>query len=107
MEVPIDDNRLFIYDRPHLNQHQTLPEPIVLLFQEGALVNKNRNKVNQLPTGEGKKQSPRSGEANKLHKRAEGLQAAGAEQNIGTAEEEEALGSKQQLRNPKRPKAGH
>jgi hypothetical protein len=69
-------------------------------------VNKNRNRINQPPTGEGKKQSPRSGEANKLQKRAEVLQAAGAEQNIGTAEEEDALRTQQQSKNPKRPKAG-
>ena len=69
-------------------------------------MNKNRHKLNQPPTGEGKKQSPRSGEANKLHKRAEVLQAHHAEQNIGTAEEEEALSSRQQPTNPKRPKAG-
>lgn len=69
-------------------------------------MNKNRNKLNQPPTGEGKKQSPRFGDANKLNKRAEVLQAAGAEQNIGTAEEEEALRSKAQSTNPKRPKAG-
>ena len=68
-------------------------------------VNKNRNKLNQPPTGQGKKQSPRSGAANKLHKRAEVLQAGHAEQNIGTADEEEALRSRQQS-NPKRPKAG-
>jgi len=60
----------------------------------------------KLPTGEGKKQSPGSGEANKLHKSAEVLQAAGAEQNVGTAEEEEDLTSKQQSRNPKSPKTG-
>ena len=58
-------------------------------------MNKNRNRINQPPTGEGKKQSPRSGDENKLHKRAEVLQAAGAEQNIGTAEEEEGLRSHQ------------
>jgi hypothetical protein len=69
-------------------------------------VNKNRNKLNQTPTGEGKKQSPRSGDANKLNKRAEVLQAAAAEQNIGTAEEEDAFRSHQQSSNPKRPKAG-
>ena len=69
-------------------------------------MNKNRNKLNQPPTGEGKKQSPRSGEANKLHKRAEVLQAGHAEQNIGTAEEEDALNSRQESRNPKRLKAG-
>ena len=70
------------------------------------MANKSRNRVNQPPTGEGKKQSPRSGQANKLHKRAEVLQASSAEQNIGSAEEEEALRSQQQSRNPKRPKAG-
>jgi hypothetical protein len=69
-------------------------------------VNKDRNKLNQPPTGEGKKQSPRSGEANKLEKRAEVLQAAGVEQNIGTTEEEDAMRSEQQSINPKRPKAG-
>lgn len=68
------------------------------------MANKNRNRLNQPPTGEGKKQSPRSGEANKLHKRAEVLQASQNEQNIGTAEDEDALGS--QSLNPKRRKAG-
>ena len=52
--------------------------------------NDNRNKVNQPPTGEGKKQSPSPGEPNKLNKRAEVLQSSNAEQNIGTVEEEEA-----------------
>jgi len=70
------------------------------------MANKNRNRLNQPPTGEGKKQSPRFGQANKLHKRAEVLQASHANQNIGTAEEEEALRSQQQSVNPKRPKAG-
>ena len=69
--------------------------------------NKNRNKKNQPPTGEGKKQSPRSGAPNKLRKRADVLQAAGFRQNIGTVEEEEAgrrgLGA---AVNPKQPKAG-
>jgi hypothetical protein len=69
-------------------------------------VNKSRNKLNQPPTGEGKKQSPRSGDANKLNKRSEVLQAGGAEQNIGTAEEEDALRSDREMSNPKRPKAG-
>lgn len=69
-------------------------------------MNKNRNKLNQPPTGQGKKQSPRSGDANKLNKRSEVFQAGSAEQNIGSAEEEEALRSERQLTNPKRPKAG-
>ena len=67
--------------------------------------NKNRDKINQPPTGQGKKQSPRSGAENKLNKRSEVLQAAGAEQNIGTAEDEDAVRSSTS-RNPKRPKAG-
>lgn len=69
-------------------------------------MNKSRNKLNQPPTGEGKKQSPLSGDANKLNKRSELLQAAGAEQNIGSAEEEEALRSDRETRKPNRPKAG-
>jgi hypothetical protein len=56
-------------------------------------VNKNRNKVNQPPTGEGKKQSPKSGAANKLHKRSEVLQAGRAEQNVGSRDDEEGLRS--------------
>jgi hypothetical protein len=39
--------------------------------------NENRNRLNQPPTGQGKKQSPRSGAENKLDKRSEVLQAAG------------------------------
>ena len=67
-------------------------------------MNKNRNKQNQPPTGEGKKQSPQFGSANKLNKRAEVLQASSAEQNIGSAQEEEGLTTRSN--NPKRPKAG-
>lgn len=64
--------------------------------------------MNQPPTGEGKKQSPRAGEANKLNKRAEVLQASYAEQNIGTAEEEEAVrsGSSSVTVNAKKSRAG-
>jgi hypothetical protein len=68
-------------------------------------MNKNRNKLNQPPTGEGKKQSPRSGAANKLNKRSEVLQATDARQNIGSARDEDAASSAQS-RNPKREKAG-
>ena len=67
--------------------------------------NKNRDKLNQPPTGEGKKQSPRSGAENKLNKRSEVLQATNAEQNIGTAEDEDAVRGGGAT-NPKRPKAG-
>jgi hypothetical protein len=72
------------------------------------MANKSRNKKNQPPTGEGKKQSPRLGESNKLNKRAEVLQASYAEQNIGSAEEEEGMRprSPKQMKNPNRPKAG-
>jgi hypothetical protein len=67
--------------------------------------NENRNRVNQPPTGEGKKQSPHAGAESKLDKRSEVLQAAGAEQNMATAEDEEAARSSGGT-NPKRPKAG-
>ena len=67
--------------------------------------NENRDRLNQPPTGEGKKQSPQSGAENKLHKRSEVLQATNAEQNIGTAEDEDAA-TGTGAQNPKRPKAG-
>jgi hypothetical protein len=66
---------------------------------------KNRNKLNQPPTGEGKKQSSRLGAANKLDKRSEVLQSTDRRQNIGTDEDEEAARSVAPV-NPKRPKAG-
>jgi hypothetical protein len=72
--------------------------------------NKNRGKINQPPTGEGKKQSPYQGEANKLSKRSDVAQAQRnhPEENIGSAEEEEAARSSsgQQKDNPQRQKAG-
>ena len=67
--------------------------------------NKNRDKLNQPPTGEGKKQSPHPGAENKLNKRSEVLQATNAEQNIGT-DEEEGGAREQRGQNPNRPKAG-
>ena len=72
--------------------------------------NKSRNKKNQPPTGEGKKQSPYSGEPRKLDKRSEVLQAQRnhREENVGTSSEEAA--SRPTIPsaegNPKRPKAG-
>jgi hypothetical protein len=53
--------------------------------------NKNKDKKNQPPTGEGKKQSPLSGEANKLNKRSEVVQAqrGHAEQNVTGDDNEE------------------
>ena len=70
--------------------------------------NDNRNKLNQPPTGEGKKQSPEPGEPNKLNKRAEVLQATNAEQNIGSVEEEEAArtGAANHNTNERKMKAG-
>ena len=68
-------------------------------------MNKSRNKLNQPPTGEGKKQSLRSGAANKLNKRSEVLQATDARQNVASAEDEAAAASASS-RNPKRQKAG-
>lgn len=67
--------------------------------------NKNRNKLNQPPSGEGKKQSPRPGAENKLNKRSEVLQATDRRQNIGTDEDEDAARSASPS-NPNRPKAG-
>jgi hypothetical protein len=72
--------------------------------------NSNRNKQNQTPTGEGKKQSPYSGKDSKLDKRSEVAQAQRfhPEGNYGAiAEEEGSIQSMdQQKDNPKRQKAG-
>ena len=67
--------------------------------------NKNRDRLNQPPTGQGKKQSPQPGAENKLHKRSEVLQATDAEQNIGTAADEDAAHATG-AETPNRPKAG-
>ena len=67
--------------------------------------NKNRDKLNQPPTGEGKQQSPQPGAETKLDKRSEVLQATNAEQNIGTNEDEASHGEDLGI-NPRRPKAG-
>lgn len=58
---------------------------------------------NQPPTGEGKKQSIRAGEPNKLNKRSVVLQSSSAKQNIGSKEEEDAFRSGSATR---RAKAG-
>ena len=69
--------------------------------------NKNRNRKNQPPTGEGKRQSRFRGEPRKLVKRSEVLQAQRGhpELNLGDAAEETALREGDRL-NPKRTKAG-
>lgn len=68
-------------------------------------MNKSRNKLNQPPSGQGKKQSPKPGRNNKLNKRSEVLQATDARQNIGMAEDEAAARTGDRS-NPRRPKAG-
>jgi hypothetical protein len=74
------------------------------------MANKSRNKVNQPPTGEGKKQSPREGAANKLNKRSEVAQAQHdrPDLNVGSSEDEAASASElsEEKRNPGRAKAG-
>jgi hypothetical protein len=71
------------------------------------MVNKNRNRQNQPPTGEGKHQSPFRGQPRKLEKRSEVVQAQRdhPELNLGDSDEEAASLEGDQ-RNPKRPKAG-
>jgi hypothetical protein len=68
-------------------------------------MNKSRNKLNQPPSGQGKKQNPKPGRSDKLNKRSEVLQATDVRQNIGTAEDE-ASARAVDKRNPHRPKAG-
>ena len=72
--------------------------------------NNNRNKQNQPPTGEGKKQSPSSGDDSKLDKRSEVAQAQRnhPEGNYGAIAEDEGStgGMNQQKDSPHRPKAG-
>jgi hypothetical protein len=72
--------------------------------------NQNRNKQNQPPTGEGKKQSPQQGQDNKLSKRSEVGQAQRnhPEENYGSVADEEGLTQEmdQGAGNAKRQKAG-
>ena len=69
--------------------------------------NKNRNRKNQPPTGEGKRQSSHRGAPRKLMKRSDVVQAQRdhPELNLGDADEEAALRQGDEL-NPKRRKAG-
>jgi hypothetical protein len=71
------------------------------------MVNRNKHRVNQPPTGAGKHQSPFLGAPRKLGKRSEVLQAQRhhPELNVGDSDEEAAWREGEQ-RNPKRPKAG-
>jgi hypothetical protein len=70
-------------------------------------MNKNRNRKNQPPTGEGKHQSRFRGEPRKIVKRSEVVQAQRGhpELNLGDAGEEAAFREGDRL-NPKHPKAG-
>jgi hypothetical protein len=69
--------------------------------------NDHRNRRNQPPTGEGKKQKPVHGAARKLGKRSEVVQAQRGhpELNLGTSEDEAARESGEE-RSPHRRKAG-
>jgi hypothetical protein len=69
--------------------------------------NNNRNRLNQPPTGQGKKQSTHAGEPRKLAKRSDVVQAQRGhpELNLGDAGEEAAFREGERL-NPMRPKAG-
>jgi hypothetical protein len=71
------------------------------------MVNKNRGKMNQPPTGEGKHQSTHLGEPRKLAKRSDVVQAQRhhPELNLGDSDEEAAVAEGDQA-NPNRPKAG-
>ena len=71
------------------------------------MVNKNRNRKNQPPTGQGKHQSPYLGEPRKLSKRSEVVQAQRnhPELNLGDSDEE-AASLEGDVPNPSRPKAG-
>jgi hypothetical protein len=70
--------------------------------------NQSKNKKNQMPTGEGKEQSPRLGESMEMNKRSEVMQAQRfrADLNTGTDEDREPAERSGRVRNPKRPKAG-
>jgi hypothetical protein len=71
------------------------------------MANNNRNRKNQPPTGQGKRQSRHLGEPRKLGKRSDVLQAQRGhpELNLGDAEEETRSAEGDRL-NPERPKAG-
>ena len=70
-------------------------------------MNKSRNRKNQPPTGQGKRQSRFQGEPRKLLKRSEVMQAQRGhpELNLADTDEEAAFQEGDQL-NPTHPKAG-
>ena len=71
------------------------------------MVNDSRNRRNQPPTGEGKRQSTVRGESRKLGKRSDVVQAQRGhpELNLGDSSEE-AAAAEGERPNPTRPKAG-
>jgi hypothetical protein len=77
------------------------------LLLDRHMPNANRNRKNQPPTGEGKRQSPHRGEPRKLMKRSEVVQAQRfhPELNIGDSDAEAAFDEGDAV-NPNRPKAG-
>ena len=72
------------------------------------MANKSKDKLNQPPTGEGKKQSTRKGSEDELGKRSEVLQAhrGHPELNMGTDEDLEPAERSGDAENPMRKKAG-
>lgn len=72
------------------------------------MANKSKDKKNQPPTGEGKKQSTRPGREAELDKRSEVLQARRGhpELNMGTDEDIEPAERSGRAINSNRPKAG-
>jgi hypothetical protein len=68
--------------------------------------NKSRNKANQPPSGEGKKQSPELGQARKLDKRSEVLQARPNHPELNVDDSAPEPTEQSNRRNPTRPKAG-
>ena len=70
--------------------------------------NKSKNKLNQPPTGAGKKQSPTPGRETELDKRSEVMQSQHGhpELNYGTDEDREPAERGGQATDPQRPKAG-
>ena len=71
------------------------------------MVNSNRNRKNQPPTGEGKHQSPHQGEPRKLGKRSDVVQAQRGhpELNLGDSDEEYAS-TEPDVPDEHRPKSG-
>ncbi len=71
------------------------------------MANSSRNKKNQPPTGQGKRQSKHLGAPHKIEKRSDVMQAQRGhpELNLGTRDDEAAFDDGARP-NPKRPKAG-